>query len=251
MGTIIWRAEGKGQRAKGKERAEGTRATGRSAFATPREKVYTRGVRGDSVRDFYAKTLAVVGLGLIAGAGAVVDYWPVSRPLPAVDGRLSLLTAPPALPQNLSQDIPLPAPVLARATLTPARPVIRPQHIAWPAFAEPAAVLAAAGLTPGTKAARLPAIPNDRLPVITAPAVEIVSQIGEPVALVAYAVAPPVEDMRSSGSITPARSGQPGFLGGALKKTKDSIVRTGAATGASIADAFRGFFGAVKKVSPF
>jgi hypothetical protein len=210
-------------------------------------------VRGDSVRDFYAKTLAVVGLGLIAGAGAVVDYWPVSRPLPAVDDRLALFTAP-ALPQNLAQDIPLPAPVVTHAALTPPPAVIRPQHVTWPAFAQPSAVLAAAGLLkPKTRTVPAPVIPTDQLPLTTA-TIDLVAQVGEPIALAAYAIAPaPAEaaDRRSAGPIAPDRPGQPGFLGGALKKTKDSIVRTGAATGASIADAFKGLFGAMKKVSPF
>ena len=205
-------------------------------------------MRGDSVRDFYAKTLAVVGLGLIAGAGAVVDYWPVARPLPAVDGRLALFTAPPALPQNPSQDIPLPAPVRAAAPVP--RPVVRPHHVKWPAFAQPSSVLAAAGLMK-KQTPPAPVIPTERLPVSTTYSIATVSQLGEPVTLVAYAVPPPVQDVRSSGPLTSDRNGQPGFLGSALKKTKDSIVRTGAATGASIADAFKGFFGAVKKVSPF
>ena len=42
-----------------------------------------------------------------------------------------------------------------------------------------------------------------------------------------------------------------GFIGGALKKTKDSLVKTGVVTGGSIADAVRGVVGAFKKVSPF
>ena len=46
------------------------------------------------------------------------------------------------------------------------------------------------------------------------------------------------------------RRRQTGFSG-ALKKTGASIVKGGAATGASIADAFRSVFGAFKKVSPF
>ena len=41
-------------------------------------------MRGDSLRDLYAKTLAVLGLGLLAGAGAVVDYWPVGSSAPAI-----------------------------------------------------------------------------------------------------------------------------------------------------------------------
>jgi hypothetical protein len=40
-------------------------------------------------------------------------------------------------------------------------------------------------------------------------------------------------------------------IGGALRKTKDSLVRTTAATGGTIADAFKGVVGAFKKVTPF
>ena len=216
------------------------------------EKDYTRSVRGDSVRDFYAKTLAVMGLGLIAGAGAVVDYWPVSRPMPAVDSRAALFTPLPAIPQNFSQDIPLPGPALVRAAIAPAAPVVRAQHVKWPTFAAPNAVLASAGLTKSRRKALLesdPAIPELTSDVATEASAELVAQVGEPVALLAAAPAP--EASHAAGAITPGRNGQPGFLGGALKKTRDSIVRTGAATGASIADAFKGLFGAVKKVSPF
>ena len=42
-----------------------------------------------------------------------------------------------------------------------------------------------------------------------------------------------------------------GFIGGALKKTKDSLVKTGAVTSASLGNAVRGVVGAFKKVSPF
>jgi hypothetical protein len=69
-------------------------------------------VRGDSLRDFYAKTLAVAGLGLLAGAGAIVDYWPVGGPLPAVtrvaglDDRTPVML--PAAPDRI------PAPVFRR-----------------------------------------------------------------------------------------------------------------------------------------
>jgi hypothetical protein len=41
-------------------------------------------VRGDSLRDLYAKALALLGLGLLGAAGALVDYWPVPSALPAV-----------------------------------------------------------------------------------------------------------------------------------------------------------------------
>jgi hypothetical protein len=47
-------------------------------------------VRGDSLRDLYAKALALLGLGLLGAAGALVDYWPVRSALPAVASALSL-----------------------------------------------------------------------------------------------------------------------------------------------------------------
>jgi hypothetical protein len=54
-------------------------------------------VRGDSLRDLYAKALALLGLGLLGAAGALVDYWPVPSALPAVASAL-LLPADPGLP---------------------------------------------------------------------------------------------------------------------------------------------------------
>ena len=41
-------------------------------------------MRGDSRIDLYAKSLALLGLGLIAGIGAAVDYWPGDLRLPSV-----------------------------------------------------------------------------------------------------------------------------------------------------------------------
>jgi hypothetical protein len=70
-------------------------------------------VRGDSLRDFYAKTLAVLGLGLLAGAGAIVDYWPVGEEVPSVPAVAGLESPRLALPQNLTAEIPAPAPQIA------------------------------------------------------------------------------------------------------------------------------------------
>jgi len=41
-------------------------------------------MRGDSLRDFYAKTLALLGLALVGALGALVDYWPATQPLPRI-----------------------------------------------------------------------------------------------------------------------------------------------------------------------
>jgi len=54
-------------------------------------------VRGDSLRDFYAKALALVGLGALAGVGAAVDYWPTATPLPvaaAISQRVAFTDLP-------------------------------------------------------------------------------------------------------------------------------------------------------------
>ena len=188
-------------------------------------------MRGDSLRDLYAKTLAVLGLGLLAGAGAAVDYWPVGAPLPSV--KAVRLPAPdvPMLAQNFDRRIPAPVferSVIVRGTihaknvgtarfLVPAPPVARPSEVVTPAS--------------GTPLPELVAPVNDaRLALLADPAV----------LFVAYAIGAPPQAAPSTG-----------FVSGALKKTRDSIVRTGAVTGATIADAFKGVVGAFKKVTPF
>jgi len=39
-------------------------------------------MRGDSLRDFYAKSIALLGLGLLGAIGAAVDYWPTGVAIP-------------------------------------------------------------------------------------------------------------------------------------------------------------------------
>jgi len=43
-------------------------------------------MRGDSLRDFYAKSIALLGLGLLGGIGAAVDYWPTGVNAPSAVG---------------------------------------------------------------------------------------------------------------------------------------------------------------------
>lgn len=62
-------------------------------------------MRGDSIRDLYAKSLALLGLGLLGGLGAAVDYWPATLATPAaaaLDLRAARLTpiAATALPSE-------------------------------------------------------------------------------------------------------------------------------------------------------
>ena len=39
-------------------------------------------MRGDSLRDFYAKSLALLGLAFLGALGAAVDYWPTNLSIP-------------------------------------------------------------------------------------------------------------------------------------------------------------------------
>lgn len=61
-------------------------------------------MRGDSIRDLYAKSLAILGLALLGAVGAAVDYWPTD------------LATPRAVPLALSRVDPGPVFVRARAS---------------------------------------------------------------------------------------------------------------------------------------
>ena len=65
-------------------------------------------MRGDSLRDFYAKTFVVLGLGVLAAGGALVDYWPTNGELPNVSAVAGLRPAAPQLVQDLTREIPAP-----------------------------------------------------------------------------------------------------------------------------------------------
>ena len=195
-------------------------------------------MRGDSLRDLYAKTLAVLGLGLLAGAGAVVDYWPVGSSAPAV--------ASPSLPrpeiavltQNLDQTIPVPN--IGRPHVVEVRGTIHARNVGSARF-----------LTPAVESTRTaPAVPAEQpLPALRAP---IDSQWST--TLIASNWTQAVDLDMAPPLAAPA----PGMIGGALRKTKESLVRasamtgsTIAVTGSTIADALKGVGGAFKKVTPF
>ena len=204
-------------------------------------------MRGDSLRDFYAKTLAVLGLGLIAGAGAIVDYWPAEMRLPATTSPSIARLTPPPLVQDLNQQVPEPTLVAARAP----QPLVNTRNVRWPAFAaKPHATVAAVRPATFTPTPSDPAAPSATEALVAHPGVPVsyAAPISEwaPEMFVASRLAPEQLDMWASGSTEPT-----GFIGGALKKTKDSLVKTGAVTSASLGNAVRGVVGAFKKVSPF
>lgn len=178
-------------------------------------------MRGDSLRDFYAKTLAVLGLGVLAATGAAVDYWPVSEDWPTVAEVSGLQPAVSALAQDLNRQIP--APMLTVHTPRPAAlPLVSDRFIGFPAAEE-----SAVGLDP-----------------LPAPAPEDFVQVNPalPVVLLANTInlAPvPVADP------TPEESRR--LLGDAARRTRESLT----AARVFLNDAFSGLAGAFRRVSPF
>jgi hypothetical protein len=207
-------------------------------------------VRGDSIRDLYAKVLAIAGLGVLAGIGALVDYWPSGNNVPAI---LAAGVPRPEVP------VPTPATVAAAYDINNAAPVAavamtrRVRATAQPVALEPVAPTAAHGALPmgHAVALNLPAPVPMPVPVTAAPAT---AAPAETIAL----PPPPVVDTVHSAPRVPtfvptlvSTESESGFVMGTLRRTGAGIARGSAVTGASIIDAFRGVAGAFKKVSPF
>lgn len=206
---------------------------------------YTRGVRGDSLRDLYAKSLALVGLGVLAGAGALVDYWPVAANHPAASSAL----VPPAAA------LPLPSELAA----VPSAPTL--------------AALPARHLVASRKTSVAPSAPPLLLSIRPVPATGM--GLGDPIDLhepqlipvSIVADAAPEEDADDRMLVSEAmdlqlralppvalsaapENGSGSLITGAFRKTGSSIVKTGARTGASIVDAMRIVGGVVRRALP-
>ncbi len=207
-------------------------------------------MRGDSLRDLYAKTLALFGLALLAGVGALVDYWPASGALPVVASPMAG-PVPVRLPDLASIDVDTFKPAAAAPTATRVIAVPRPALVRRAPADRPVDVALHA----------LPIVPVvDDIPVTDA------VTLGEPPlpAAVTPVVATrlpapeielppaPVPGFGPSQPGSPAGDGSSdGFFDNAtsaFKKTGESIVNTTVKTGSSIIKAFGVVGGAFKKV---
>jgi hypothetical protein len=195
----------------------------------------------------YAKALALLGLGVLAGTGALVDYWPIGISYPAVSSALDLPEAarPAALPEHTA--------TVVAAQVTPAAR----RHVASAPSADitfaPLSISASASL------AGQPVMLRDPSEVAFAPSAVVQEPSAQPdtsivqVDEVVEAEAPseylPLE-ARMPAVARADTGGGPGFISGAFRKTGSSIVKTGAKTGASIFDAVRVVGGAVRRALP-
>lgn len=204
-------------------------------------------MRGDSLRDLYAKVIAVVGLGVLAGAGALVDYWPSGGTLP----RVATEKGGPAVAG------PLPAPAVASVAELRRPDVVRTARIRS---------LAVETADPSWVAERSPSAPlpvSDRIDLNRSTAAALAAPPVAPQPAVALSAQElddvPVNDLTTNAftnspvrlsAVSVSEDDGEGFIVGAAKKTRDSIVRTSRKTGASIFDAFRFVGGAMKKALP-
>jgi hypothetical protein len=176
-----------------------------------------------------------MGLGLLAGAGAIVDYWPVNGAWPSVQTVAAFRPVRPASLPQLAGDVPAPpVTVITPRHTVKARPAstVFAQSFQAVRFAEPVT----------TAVPEAPALPELDLSGI---------QPDLPVAILAMTAVDldlefvPAEDVKEPLPGVGASSSR-GFVNSAvgalnaLKKTR-----------ASLRDAVRGVVGTVRKVSPF
>jgi hypothetical protein len=198
-------------------------------------------VRGDSIRDLYAKTLALLGLGVLAGTGALVDYWPVGGVLPATASPWVLVQTPvPLLADAVGQPAP-PEPM--RAAPVPVMAAVRE-----PAPGLPLLAVSDASLLPAGRSASL----SEPLPEPAYVFAEATLDAFDDLAIVNVALntgaVVTLPKPRSSGVV--AADDGDNVIYGAFKKTGSSIVRGGAKTGTSVLDAVRFVTSAFRRVLP-
>jgi hypothetical protein len=186
-------------------------------------------MRGDSLRDLYAKSMALMGLALLAAVGAVVDYWPARLSVPHA-------RVIPSFPTDLK---PLPiadaAPLLA-ALSTPERRSVKTMARVAPATVDDSAAVAAR--PEATMPVEPVPDPSASAALQEVPTSQIVTVPVEPVAQ----VEPELSESRYVlTTIAPASGGgSPGgpsaFLAGA-KRLPRTILSGGAKAGILVADA--------------
>ena len=191
-------------------------------------------MRGYSRLDFYAKLLALAGLGVLGTMGVLIDHWPTSVDLPAVPSLSARQTSPSV---HTAFDVPgLGAPGVERVTLS--RSVARKPPVA---------------VTEVQVAESQPALEPDPVDDV---------QDTLPVAVGVAAFRAPAFDLQDELLVDEADTWQPmsapamaaadqsdnGFFSGMLKKTGSSVSTSLSKAGTSLLGAVRSVGGVVKKV---
>jgi len=216
-------------------------------------------VRGDSRVDLYAKSLAVLGLGLIAGIGAAVDYWPGDLRLPAV----ARSSARPLIPAARAF---ADTPVVVDADLT----VIEPRGAGAGATAAFASDRAAAPVGPSradfssdvayaaapelaitlSHGGDLPSLDLESgLTASSFPAAVLTSADLTPAATTTGDVIQVTKGLQPLPPMLPVDQSDDGFFSGMLRKTGSSVGNSLASVSSSLDKAGTSLAGAVRVVS--
>jgi hypothetical protein len=207
-------------------------------------------MRGDSVRDRYAKGLALLGMGLLGIAGVLVDHWPVAVHLPHV---ASIAPRPSAAgPLRLAS-----VSASSQGRESAGAPGARLRRLLPAKHTDPAVALSEPA-TQDVPAALVTAVPVVRSVPVAAASVALSAPSQHPVLRTAAPIALDVSDLEALAPVAfaaPVAADEDGMITGALKKTGaslvragGSIVRTGVKTGSVIGGALRGVGGAIVKV---
>jgi hypothetical protein len=203
-------------------------------------------VRGDSLRDRYAKGLALLGLGMLASAGAVVDYWPTVGRLPLVPPAEREILAQVQEPARdpLAIVIPAQAQATRLATVSRAHPI--PVPVPAISVAQPP-VLVGQPVALVAPVASAEPVYGPAEPLATLVSAEPPTQIGAASSL----ILPPLVTSRNAVDWPAEADHHDGFpIPGAVKTAGASILRTSARAGASVFDAFRSLGGTLLRALP-
>ena len=202
-------------------------------------------MRGDSIRDFYAKAMAVAGLGMLAGVGALVDYWPTPLGVPHVPSVHARFGAVGPLTLAAPADVPvtIDRPAAPRAVLA----------------SLPVSTADATSLQAVTSAVLETEPPASAVSEPVAESLAVQSALNLPAAPVSLSDLPPAAAPTVSAAMltdlphmVAAVDDSDGILTGAFKKTGSSIATAGTKAGSGLATAARvvggAFSDALKKV---
>ncbi len=206
-------------------------------------------MRGDSRLDLVAKSLALVGLGVLAGVGALVNHWPTGPNLPQV------AALPPELPAALARPgVPLRISSAQAERGAPAAP-----HAIVEAVAARAPLPMAAPVVPAARVAILSeAVALRRLPITAGPLEAwggadrvTLDPLMEPLpearhALLATGALDEQADLEPP--FVPAAVSDDGLLASVFKKTGSSLTGSLGKASTAIVGAFKAAGGAVKHV---
>ena len=199
---------------------------------------YTSYVRGDSRRDLYSKALALCGLGVLAGAGALVDYWPVGIRFPSSASFASdqpTALAPLAVPDDASERV-----VLRASVSRPARVMANDE----PSLNPLPVSLSDLDFGRRVDVAELPPpafvnVRHDEMPLFQGPTVVLTAPDA--------ALSAPHTVLAANVSGDDDRDG---FLKTAFRRTGSSILWTGMKTGSSLVGAVRIVSNVVRRALP-